>query len=95
MSTTTHTIVEVTTVCGVTVAHDEYAYVLTPCCGASGKGGADGIICRGCYQPVLDVHGMVGWRAVEVAVTAAGCPCPIDCCDYTLSQLDALVHERA
>lgn len=89
------TIVEVTTICGVTVAHDDVAYVLTPCCGASGKGGAAGIVCRACYRPVADLYGMSGWRAIEKAVTAAGCPCVVECVDYTLSQLEALVGERA
>lgn len=33
------------------------AYPLTPCCGASGKGGEFGVICRSCYRPVDAMYG--------------------------------------
>ena len=33
------------------------AYPLTPCCGASGKGGGDGVICRSCYRDVDPMFG--------------------------------------
>lgn len=33
------------------------AYPLTPCCGASGKGGESGVICRACYRPVDPMFG--------------------------------------
>ena len=33
------------------------AYPLTPCCGASGKGGGSGVICRKCYRDVDPMFG--------------------------------------
>lgn len=33
------------------------AYPLTPCCGASGKGGERGIVCRRCYNEVGAMYG--------------------------------------
>lgn len=50
------------------------AYPLTPCCGASGKGGGNGVICRACYHdvdpmfgdcaPLYDVPG--GWPTERI-----------------------------
>jgi hypothetical protein len=50
--------------CGTLVALDGIAYYLTACCQASGKGGADGVICRACYRPVADTFGM-GWLVTD------------------------------
>lgn len=33
---------------------DGIVYPLTDCCGASGKGSGDGVVCRKCYKPVGD-----------------------------------------
>jgi hypothetical protein len=33
------------------------AYPLTACCGASGKGGGNGVICRKCYRDVDPMYG--------------------------------------
>ncbi|MDH6284277.1 hypothetical protein [Prescottella agglutinans] len=35
-------------------------YHLTPCCGASGKGSMDAIVCRSCYHEVDDLYAL-GW----------------------------------
>jgi hypothetical protein len=44
---------------GVTIAVcDGIAYPLTPCCGASAKGGEYGIICRACYHDIDPALGM-------------------------------------
>lgn len=41
-------------------------YPLTACCGASAKGAADGVVCRGCYRSLPDAMGM-GWTLAEAA----------------------------
>jgi hypothetical protein len=33
------------------------AVPLTPCCGASGKGGGHGVVCRKCYRDVDPMYG--------------------------------------
>ena len=43
-------------------------YPLTDCCGASGKGGGMGVICRKCYEDVDIFFGM-GWTITEAADT--------------------------
>jgi hypothetical protein len=45
---------------GRLVVCDGMCYYLTECCGASGKGSGEGIVCRSCYRPVGDQYGM-GW----------------------------------
>jgi hypothetical protein len=41
-------------------------YPLTQCCAASGKGGADGVVCRYCYRRVDGVYGMCASDWAEV-----------------------------
>lgn len=80
----TATITNTVTSCGVTVAEamvgdTAMAYPLTPCCGASAKGGADGIVCRACYAPL-------GWHwagTLEDTLRGEGCPCPELCAENT------------
>jgi hypothetical protein len=45
---------------GVTIAvwEGKFAYPLTPCCGASAKGGEYGIVCRKCYADIDPMYGM-------------------------------------
>ncbi|HEY5785247.1 MAG TPA: hypothetical protein VIT65_10760 [Microlunatus sp.] len=68
---------------GVTIAvaqigPDEHpvhmAYPLTWCCGASGKGGGHGVICRKCYRDVDPMYGdcaplygvPMGWSTEQI-----------------------------
>lgn len=44
----------------------DYLIPLTPCCNASGKGGAAGVICRACYRNVSYKYG--GQEELAVAV---------------------------
>jgi len=46
---------------GDVVTADGMVYVLTACCGASGKGGATSVVCRKCYATVGEVHAR-GWE---------------------------------
>lgn len=78
------------TLCGIHAAYaDGVAYPLTACCQASGKGGATGVICRACYQPVPSVMG----GDLYGAILAAGCPCPDACLAHTIYQLESQQKE--
>lgn len=44
---------------------------LSPCCGASAKGGESGIICRNCYQP-WDDYGHETYERVAVLSDMGG-----------------------
>ena len=44
-------------------------YAVTPCCGATGKGSGDGVVCRSCYREVADYFG--GFAEVTVARVTA------------------------
>lgn len=45
-------------------------YRLTNCCEASGKGSGNGVICRGCYRPVVDEYGRA-WLTRDSALVPA------------------------
>ena len=94
MTTTTRYPRTYTALCGASAASDTfdngvmYAYGLTSCCEASGKGNADsptGVVCRGCYKVVSAKYGSHGWESIREAARDAKCPCPDECADYMLS----------
>jgi hypothetical protein len=59
--TTTKFVLPDVTIAVANIGTDEspayLAYPLTPCCGASGKGGGNGVICRSCYRDVDPMFG--------------------------------------
>ena len=80
------------TVCGVTAAMaDGVVYALTPCCGASAKGSAHGVVCRACYAPIPSVYGADLLGVLE----HAGCPRPRECEMYTIGVLAQNEEARA
>lgn len=48
-----------------TTLGEGYAYPLTTCCNATGKGGGSGVICRSCYEDV-DWEFGGGWYLSEI-----------------------------
>lgn len=93
---------------GVAVS-DGDVYLLTPCCGASGKGGESptGVVCRRCYEPVSGVFGTSAavadeaavYALVERAMTSHGCKVPAECADLAahrvVEHVEALAVEWA
>lgn len=87
------------TPCGVAVADSTFGvYLLTPCCGATGKGSVTGdtptVVCRRCHRQVPDCYGGLFSRAesgrLRAAIIAAGqgrCPVPGDCADEVMWHL--------
>lgn len=75
--------------CGVTAAMaDGIVYALTPCCGASAKGSAHGVVCRACYAPIPSVYGADLLGVLE----HVGCPCPSECEAHTVWSLEMEVQ---
>lgn len=66
---------------------------LTRCCSAVVTGVAitddcpTGVACKGCGATFSPGWAGADWFAVLVAVTEAGCPCPSDCTDLALLEI--------
>lgn len=92
MSTTTapvRTLAQCRTTKVAVATQGDDLYLLTGCCGASGKGSSTGrgVVCRSCYRPVPGVFGTSWpvsnpWQVETGLVSAlidARCPCPDSC----------------
>lgn len=75
----------------------DIAYLLTPCCGATGKGSDSptGVVCRSCYATVPGVYGSCEPAADSGAVAAmihtavqGRCPCPSGCAEHMAWQVE-------
>jgi hypothetical protein len=82
------------TACGLDVGYDKQTglvYPLSPCCGASGKGSEDGVVCRNCYELLDELFGAAAdindHDAIEDWVRDRGCNVPADCATHTIYQL--------